>query len=81
MIILQLSGLLVLTVGLWLRFDSAKFPPGDGAPETFFIGMSPFFKSASLNIKVVTIIKFQTQYQYREKNLMLDAIFDRLPLE
>lgn len=39
-IYLQLSGLLVLAVGLWLRFDSetVELLTGDGAPDTFFIG-------------------------------------------
>lgn len=37
----QLSGLLVLAVGLWLRFDpgTVELLTGDGAPETFFIGV------------------------------------------
>lgn len=36
----QLSGLLVLAVGLWLRFDpeTVELLTGDGAPDTFFIG-------------------------------------------
>lgn len=39
--IFQLSGLLVLAVGLWLRFDpgTVELLTGDGAPETFFIGV------------------------------------------
>ncbi|KAG8007605.1 CD81 protein [Nibea albiflora] len=37
----QLSGLLVLAVGLWLRFDpeTVKLLTGDGAPDTFFIAV------------------------------------------
>uniref|UniRef100_A0A3B5MAX9 Tetraspanin n=1 Tax=Xiphophorus couchianus TaxID=32473 RepID=A0A3B5MAX9_9TELE len=37
--IFWLSGLLVLAVGLWLRFDpnTVKLLTGDGAPDTFFI--------------------------------------------
>ncbi|XP_029682157.1 tetraspanin-2 isoform X1 [Takifugu rubripes] len=37
--IFWLSGLLVLAVGLWLRFDpgTVELLAGDGAPETFFI--------------------------------------------
>lgn len=37
----QLSGLLVLAVGLWLRFDpeTVELLTGDRAPGTFFIGM------------------------------------------
>lgn len=36
----QLSGLLVLAVGLWLRFDpeTVELLTGNGAPDTFFIG-------------------------------------------
>lgn len=36
----QLSGLLVLAVGLWLRFDpeTVELLTGDRAPGTFFIG-------------------------------------------
>ncbi|KAM6928035.1 tetraspanin-2a [Xenentodon cancila] len=39
--IFWLSGLLVLAVGLWLRFDpdTMKLLTGDGAPETFFIAV------------------------------------------
>ncbi|KAK2861805.1 hypothetical protein Q5P01_001338 [Channa striata] len=39
--IFWLSGLLVLAVGLWLRFDpgTAQLLTGDGAPETFFIAV------------------------------------------
>lgn len=38
----QLSGLLVLAVGLWLRFDpdTVELLTGDSAPDTFFIGTS-----------------------------------------
>lgn len=34
--------MLVLAVGLWLRFDpnTVDLLTGDGAPYTFFIGMS-----------------------------------------
>lgn len=37
----QLSGLLVLAVGLWLRFDpnTVELLTGDDAPDTFFIGL------------------------------------------
>ncbi|XP_061584416.1 tetraspanin-2a [Cololabis saira] len=39
--IFWLAGLLVLAVGLWLRFDpdTVKLLTGDGAPETFFIAV------------------------------------------
>lgn len=39
--IFWLSGLLVLAVGLWLRFDpdTAELLTGDGAPDTFFIAV------------------------------------------
>ncbi|XP_054906248.1 tetraspanin-2a [Poeciliopsis prolifica] len=39
--IFWLSGLLVLAVGLWLRFDpdTVKLLTGDGAPDTFFIAV------------------------------------------
>lgn len=39
--IFWLSGLLVLAVGLWLRFDpeTVKLLAGDGAPDTFFIAV------------------------------------------
>eukprot|EP00066_Takifugu_rubripes_P007506 XP_003973125.1 PREDICTED: tetraspanin-2 [Takifugu rubripes] len=39
--IFWLSGLLVLAVGLWLRFDpgTVELLAGDGAPETFFIAV------------------------------------------
>ncbi|KAM8914930.1 tetraspanin-2a [Spinachia spinachia] len=39
--IFWLSGLLVLAVGLWLRFDPeiAELLTGDGAPDTFFIAV------------------------------------------
>ena len=36
----QVSGLLVLAVGLWLMFDpdTTQLLTGDGAPDTFFLG-------------------------------------------
>ncbi|KAK7916454.1 hypothetical protein WMY93_012215 [Mugilogobius chulae] len=39
--IFWLSGLLVLAVGLWLRFDpgTVELLTGDGAPDTFFIAV------------------------------------------
>lgn len=39
--IFWLSGLLVLAVGLWLRFDpeTSELLTGDGAPDTFFIAV------------------------------------------
>ncbi|CAJ1050265.1 Tetraspanin-2 [Xyrichtys novacula] len=39
--IFWLSGLLVLAVGLWLRFDpkTVELLMGDGAPDTFFIAV------------------------------------------
>ncbi|CAG11808.1 unnamed protein product [Tetraodon nigroviridis] len=39
--IFWLSGLLVLAVGLWLRFDpgTVELLTGDGAPETFFVAV------------------------------------------
>lgn len=45
----QLSGLLVLVVGLWLRFDpeTVELLTDDGAPDTFFIGMCSLHKSIS----------------------------------
>ncbi|XP_015255652.1 PREDICTED: tetraspanin-2-like [Cyprinodon variegatus] len=50
--IFWLSGLLVLTVGLWLRFDAAKFPLGDGAPETFLIAVYILLGAGGLMIVV-----------------------------
>ncbi|XP_040059078.2 CD9 antigen [Gasterosteus aculeatus] len=72
--IFWLSGLLVLAVGLWLRFDpeTAELLTGDGAPDTFFIAVYILLGAGGL----MTIVGFFGCFgAVRESQCLLASFF------